>query len=249
MTTTYKKLFVIWQDPQSRSHFPVGELWHENELYQFRYIEGAKDAMQYGFKAFLSFPELETTYSSEELFPFFKNRILQPEREEYAEFVKGLGLSPDAEPIEILGRSGGRRATDSIEVFAPAEIHNGVKGYYTVNYFFLVHGLSHMRECAQNLATDLIKAKERLFLMHDFQNPVDTNALVLRTEQYCCVGFVPRYLLDDVWKLTKKAKEFILEVDQVNKPPMPVQQRILCKITALVDEDFKPCSDVAYKPY
>jgi hypothetical protein len=242
-----KKIYVVWQDRNSRKHFPVAELTREDGTFYFNYIKGAKEAMSLGFQPFLSFPELDLKYTSQELFPFFKNRMLQPSREEYVQSVKSLGLSPEnADPLDILSRSGGKRATDALEIFAPAQIIvNSDSEKAVVKYFFLVHGLSHMRTCAQSLSGKEIAPGDSLYIMHDMQNPVDNNAIVLRTEDYCNIGFIPNFLLHDIWQIAINAENINFKVFQVNLN-QPLQQRILCEVSAKIKSDFCSCSDAIY---
>jgi len=252
---TLEELFVVWQDPKSSKYFPVGNLKHvsdgNEEYYEFTYIKGALKAKQYTFEPFLAFPKLEETYRSKELFTFFTNRILPHSREEYNEFVESLELSPDsASEIDILARSGGRRATDSIELFAPPNINRTPNRKTSLlRYFFLAHGLRHMKDCAQKLV-DTLKSGDQLFIMHDCQNPADSEALVLRTQDYCCIGFLPRYLLTDCWKLirSKKDKDIRVTIEKLNPPPAPIQQRVLCRLEAPCLEGFKPCTSEEYEP-
>jgi hypothetical protein len=105
-----------------------------------------------------------------------------------------------------------------------------------------------MKDCAQRFA-ETLKHGDRLFTMHDLQNPADRDALTLRTEDYCCVGFLPRYLLPDFWELVRTDVAIEVTVERLNPPPAPVQQRILCKLQAVPEEDFQPCSSDVYKPY
>ena len=248
-----EQLFVAWQNPKNHSYFPVARLQHLDdageEHYEFTYIKGASEAAEQGFEPFLTFPQLGETYRSKDLFSFFTNRVLLPSRSDYEEFVLSLGLTAeDLSPIQILARSGGRRATDSIEVFAPP-LRDSVAGRnHLASYFFLAHGVRHMKDCAQRFA-ETLKHGDRLFIMHDLQNPADRDALTLRTEDYCCVGFLPRYLLPDFWELVRTDVAIEVTVEKLNPPPAPIQQRILCKLQAVPEEDFQPCSSDVYKPY
>jgi len=248
-----ERLFVVWQNPKMHEYFPVGLLQHLDdtgeEYYEFMYIKGASDAAKQGFEPFLAFPQLEETYRSKDLFPFFTNRVLLPSRSDYEGFVSSLGLTAEgSSPIQILARSGGRRATDSIEVFAPPLRDRAAGRNGLASYFFLAHGVRHMKDCAQQLAEKL-ECGDRLFIMHDLQNPADKDALTLRTEDYCCVGFLPRYLLADFWELVKTDGAIEVTVEKLNPPPSPIQQRILCKLQAVPEEDFQPCSSDTYTPY
>ncbi|MBC7624709.1 MAG: hypothetical protein H7232_15145 [Aeromicrobium sp.] len=74
-------LFVAWQSPEpSRSWFPIGRLDAEGASdFLFRYTQGALDAeAQAGFKPLVSFPDFRQRYEASELFPVFKNRVLDP---------------------------------------------------------------------------------------------------------------------------------------------------------------------------
>ncbi len=247
-----EQLFVVWQDSESYRYFPVGHLEHINDgemlYYKYSYINGVSEALEHNFQPFMAFPDLEEVSFSQELFPFFANRLLSKSRQDYDEYVMSLGLSPEnASPIEILARSGGRRATDSVELFSLPENDRTSQGEQCVVSYFLLHGLRHMKTCAQDLAKTL-KPGEPLFCMHDVQNPVDKQALALRTEEYCCVGFLPRYLLPDFWELIKE-KDAKITVAKVNPSPAPIQQRILCKFQVTPTPKFRPCTNDLYKPY
>jgi len=234
-------------------YFPVGHLKHVSDegeqYYEFTYIKGVSNAIEHNFEPFLAFPKFNETYRSKELFSFFRNRILPSSRSDYFEYVSNLGLPPEnSSLIEILARSGGRRATDSVELFSLPRSNSVPGEKCLVNYFFLAHGLRHMRDCAQELA-ETLKCEDKLFIMHDLQNPVDKDALILRTEDYCCVGFLPRYLLTDFWEFLKTDDAIKVFVEKLNPPPAPTQQRILCRLEAITKGDFRPCSSDVYRPF
>jgi hypothetical protein len=88
--------------------------------------------------------------------------------------------------------------------------------------------------------------------MHDFQNPYDNRALLLRTDDGYNVGYCPRYLLDDVFKLlrqTSGAEQTVkVTVERVNLPPIPIQFRLLCKLKAPWPDGFQPFSSSIYQP-
>jgi hypothetical protein len=245
-----KTLFVVWQDSASRRFFPVGRLSKvalpSGTTFEFVYTRGVCQASGFGFKPFMAFPELSTSYRSERLSPFFENRLVPPTRTDFGGFVKSLGLDPaTATEMDILARSGGRRVTDSVELFAAPEVALPDE---CLIYFFLSHGLSHMLACAQERVGSL-PSGDRLFIVHDLQNPVDPQALLLRTADYCCVGFLPRYLASDTWRLLNSGAEVQVLVEQLNPPPAPVQQRLLCRMRASKIHEFIPCTDEIYQPY
>jgi hypothetical protein len=252
--STIDTLYVVWQDPHTGRYFLVGRLraigTSEEEVYEFAYTKGVLAARSSGFEPFLAFPDVGKEYFSTRLFPFFANRLLPLSREDYPESIERLGLSPDtASPIEVLARSGGRRATDSIELFAPPHSQESSDEQVRVlEYFFLVHGIRHMKDCARLMIGKNLHTGDSLFIVHDLQNRVDPKALVLRTSDYCCIGFIPRFLIGDVWALLENEEQVTVTLEQLNPPPAPIQQRILCRLSAIVRNHFFPCSGEDFQP-
>ncbi len=114
-----RRLIVTWKSDDSKGIVPVAELIIRGAppRYRFGYLEGVREAQRSGFQPFLAFPHLETSYESEELFPFFTNRILPRTRPDYLESLTTVGLDvQDVSVAEVLGRTNGRRATDRIEM-------------------------------------------------------------------------------------------------------------------------------------
>jgi hypothetical protein len=120
-----RTLFLAWQAP-NRAWFPVGRLDADVPGHDFRfgYTKGARQAArEVGFTPLPSFPEFERRYESSELFPLFQNRVLDPGRKDFANYLASLDLAPTTnDPIEILSVSGGARQTDSLEVFPRIEL-------------------------------------------------------------------------------------------------------------------------------
>lgn len=242
-------LIVAWQDESSGKYFPVGRLsrleTQDETVYLFVYIRGIDEASGSGFEPFVAFPDRNEVYESSELFPFFANRLVPPSRQDYREFVESLGLDPSVDcPFEVLARSGGRRATDTVEIF-PLPAAGPSEEY--VAYFFLSHGLRYMPNFAEDAIKDLT-AGDCLWIMHDLQNLEDPKAILLRTDGNCPVGFLPRFLLSDTWALLDAGQEVQVYVERVNPQPAPIQQRILCRMKARRPEDFQPFSDETYDP-
>lgn len=222
-------LFVAWQSPKVRSWFTVGQLSYTFERYRFQYTKGALLACSHGFVEFSAFPDLYVTYESERLFPFFGNRLLSRGRREYDDFVRWVSRHESSnDPMVLLAVSGGTRMTDSLELFPKPEIdHNGD---YHVHFF--LHGLSHMPASAVARAEQL-KEGERLLIMKDVQNEVDSLALMLRTEgshdqDIYFVGYFPRYLAREFSPVLDYSQYAPVQVLRVNQPPAPIQFRVMC---------------------
>lgn len=245
-----KTLFVAWQDPVSRRWTPIGQLTHDGATYWFRYTLGAhRAARDYGFTPLHAFPELDATYMSEELFPLFSNRLPSSNRDDFPEYVQWLGVEPnERDPIVLLGRSGGRRMTDALELFPCPDMNEA--GEYQVRFF--VHGVSHLPTDSLKRIEQL-KHNDHLLLFHDFQNPYDPNALGLRTSESNggrhIVGYCPCYLLPDAFQLLRDCPGApFVTVERVNPEPAPAQMRLLCKLTACWPEGgFRPCASDDFK--
>lgn len=239
-------LFVAWRPPMpdETGWRPVGRLEHDGELYRFWYTQGARKP---GFRPFSQMEDLEQVYESDELFPLFANRLLPKSRPEYEAYLRwsGFDIGNPPDPILVLGVTEGIRQTDAVEVF-PCPVPDA-NGCY-LNKFFL-HGIRWLPPVAVDRINRL-QAGERLKLLLDLQNDVDPNAVALRTNaELMQIGYVPRYLANDVWQLVQKCDVGFIElfVDRVNRDA-PLQNRVLCRMYACWPDDFQPCRSNDFSP-
>ena len=242
-------LYVTWQEPNTREYFPVGRLVSglrpDQPNYEFCYLRGVPRARQAGFQLFLSFTELNRAYRADELFPLFQNRLMSSGRADYRQYVSNLALNPDNQnAMEILTRSGGGRTTDFIEMFEVPRINPEGNPYRT---HFLVHGLGYLHPLALARVTEL-RTDDPLFILHDCQNEADRSALALRTADRVIVGYMPRYLVGDAFKLLGDCAVVQCFVAQVNPGSAPLQQRLLCRLEACWPDNFKAFSREIYQP-
>lgn len=232
------KLYVTWQDPDTRLWHPVGRLSHNQGTYEFAYTRGAKASSK--FVPFGRMLDLGVVYLSNELFPLFANRLLPKSRPEYRDYLKWLGLNErKADEMEMLARSGGQRATDTLEIVPCPE--PSAENRYEV--YFFSHGLRHMSEKDQARATTL-QAGERLFVMQDRQNKSDAMALLLRTDDpMSMVGYVPRYYSAEFSTVMDRVgpDNVRVMVDRVNADA-PSNFRLLCKLESPWPNGFAPCA-------
>jgi hypothetical protein len=207
------------------------------------YIKGASSAE--GFKPFISFPDLNQVYRGRELFPMFANRILSESRSDFRAYIEQLGL-PQAttSPITILSRSSGTRFTDTLELFPLPEFRAGF-GYQT---WFWVHGMRYLEE-AVNQRILRIHPDERIYAQHDVENQTDTSAIKLFTGDGIPIGFMPSYLLDDAHTLADTCTVCEIYVARLNPPPVPIQQRLLCRLDSCWPEGWVPYSTPRYQPF
>ena len=238
-----KKLFVAWQNPEDRSWLPVGRLTLDNNEYKFVYTKGAIKNKK--FYPFARMKKLDGIYESKELFPLFANRLLSKKRPEYKDFLKWLNLNED-DPINLLARTEGIRTTDTLMVFPCPE--KQTDGTYHIHFF--VHGIRYLPD--YNIEEiNKLQPEDRLYLMFDIQNQYDFQAIALRTEKMILVGYYPRYLTHDFYSLLRNNdhvdKNVTVLVERVNQNA-PIQFRLLCNVTGVWTDDFKPCSSELYEP-
>ena len=239
-------LFVTWRSPKTRAVLPVARIaFHPDRgLYEFAYIRAAEEAGPQGFLPFLEFPDLRRAYLSEKPFPLLTNRLMPQGRPEHVGFLASLGLHPSAHPMEILARTGGKRATDEIALFpVPAPDASGC--YLT---HCLVQAIRYMPPPGTEERIARLQPGEKLFIMLDVQNPVDLKAITLRTEDNHLIGYLPAYLAEDARKLTAGCGTIDVQVERVNPPPAEVHHRLLVKVTACWPEDFRPFSGEKFQP-
>ena len=233
-------------DPDKGGWSPIGRLHFEDGTYRFVYTNGARTAQ--GFAPFSGMEDLEEVYESHELFPIFANRLLPKSRPEYEAYLRWSDFDPanPPDPIAVLGVTEGIRRTDMIELF-PCPVPDELGCY--LNKFFL-HGLRYMPESTKERVLAL-QDGEPLAPMLDICNPADPNAVALRTTEgeQVMIGYVPRYLAHDAWKIFQECHPDFIKVfaHRVNKDA-PLQQRLLCRMQSCWPEGFQPCSGEAFQP-
>lgn len=240
-----EKLFLAWQDPNSSSWFPIGQLTFDGIMYKFVYTQGARVAENTcHFKPLFSFPQLEKVYTSTSLFAVFSNRLMSPSRPDYADFLQWLNISQaEATPLVILSRSGGQRETDNYTVFPCPK--PDAAGQYHLHFF--AHGLQYLPQFAIQRINHLQLAEKLCF--HRFQNPDDSQTLTIRTDDNYIIGDCPGYLRNEFFKLIIcDSSSITLKVERVNLPPTPLQFRLLCHMICLFKNDFHPFSSSEYQP-
>lgn len=239
-----KVLFVGWQEPKSRRWIPVGRLERsdDGESFLFRYVEGFHIAAEHGFQPFPNFPDKDRAYHSPTLFPTFGNRLMNPSRSDFQEYATWLHLKQNErqDPFLVLARES-RRLTDHLELFALPESENG-----DYNFILPLRGLRHRPEAAQERALRL-EPEEKLYLCLDLQNEIDRYAVLIRTSDQHVLGFVPRYLAEDIHRsLLQEPDAVQMTVAGVNLNAPP-QYRVFCRLK-VPSELLQPYSQGNFAP-
>jgi len=230
-------LFLAWQDAgSSRAWFPIGRLDADLAAprFVFGYTHGAeRAASEAGLRPLESFPDFSRTYESKELFPLFRNRVMEPSRRDFREYLRQLDLTPDqANEIAILSVTGGERQTDNLQVFP--KIDRQEDGTFRCRFF--LHGVRHTPDTAQDAITRL-KAGDILRIAMELNNPATRLALQVETDDYHMIGWAPRYLIDDLKQAIDDSPDAVVgKVVRVNPAPAPTNQRILVELTGRISE-------------
>lgn len=240
-------LFVAWQAPDpTRAWFPIGRLdaSSNRQDYVFQYTRGALKAHeQAGFEPLIAFPSFERRYEAHELFPLFRNRVLESNRKDFAEYLQWLDLDPaNADPIEILSLTGGERQTDSLEVFPKVKkLQDG-----TVRCRFFLHGLRHVSPAARERAESLGEG-ESLQVAIEVNNPATTYAVQLQTTDCHLIGWAPRYLVDDLRAALLEHSTIKATVQRINRLGAPYARRVLVELRGGVPAAFEPMTSEEYR--
>ncbi len=182
------------------------------------------------------------------LFPLFHNRVMNFKRPEFASHLFNLGLTEDANPVEILSINGGRRVTDAYEVFP--KIEKTASGKFTCRFF--LQGWRHVNQSSLERIKQ-IKEGEQLYLALEMANPETKHAIQIQTMDYYMIGWVPRYLVYDLFTALKDDQEYSAHVVRVNSvnvptvPPVPHNLRVLIELKSqwrnhdpMDIEDYRP---------
>ena len=243
---TRHTLFLAWEDKASRQWFPVGRLDADVErpLYRFRYTGGARRARtEAGFPLLLEFPSLDRDYVASELFPVFRNRIMNSRRPDLDDHLEALDLPRGADPIEILASNGGRRVTDAYEVFP--RIDRDDDGSFSCRFF--LRGWRHVGEAGQERLNRL-EAGERLHVTPELARSVTGYAARIQTRESHMIGWAPRYLdLDLATAMAERPDEYAAQVVRLNPHPTPSTHRLLIEMRGIWN-GYEPMSGGDYQP-
>jgi hypothetical protein len=210
--------------------------------YLFGYTRGAVQAQnEVGFQPLPAFPNLRRSYESSELFPLFKNRVLDKNRRGFSEYLESLGLS-SSDPIEILAVTGGERQTDSFEVFPKIEV--GPSRAFVCRFF--VHGMRYMPESSQERARGLAPGVP-LSVSIQLNNPKTRLAIQLATQDNYLIGFTPHYLVDDLLKAISEWPAVNATVLRVNQDDVPANRRVLVQFEGKLPAGVEPMSSDAFQ--
>jgi len=191
--------------------------------------------------------DLEQVYESEELFPLFANRLLSRSRPDYEEFLTWGGFDPSStpDPISILGVHG-RTTANGLHRGVP--LSNPGRGRMLSQQVLPAWNAMDAGAAIERIGR--LQVDEPLLAMLDICNPHDHNAVAVRTvEERTLIGYVPRYLANDVRKNSRRLqRRFTGCVRRTAQQGRATPTTVALPIRACWPAEFKPCSDVSFQP-
>lgn len=223
-----RRFAVAWRNRLRPAITPVAVLDHLASGYRFQYLVNVGESVE-GFRPFIGFPHLGQVYESSRLWPFFALRVMDRKRPDFPEYVRWLGLPPDASGLDILSRSGGEQKGDSVYLAeAPTVADDG-----STEAVFLARGVRYaVREYDTTTTADSLCAGDVLILVDDDKNEVNPRALLLATPRGDAVGWMPDLLID--YARHVRAGGGTVELLQNNGPHAPWHVRLLVRISGRV---------------
>lgn len=240
-------LYLAWQDADSRRWFPVGRLDADENAeppaYGFSYVGGAREAGKAAnFFAVPGFPEITAPYQSSRLFPFFRNRLMNPRRPDRPDYLRQLGMNTDDwNPLHELAVAG--RHNGNFAMF-PA-IEPDADGRFATR--FTLHGLRYTNPDSVQRSESL-ETGEALGISLELDNPATTHGIMVHSQDYYHLGWLPHYLVDavhqdDAWRIT----EVKATVAQVNLNG-PLSHRLLIDFSGKLPPGFRMENLPQYQP-
>lgn len=218
---------VIWQDIATRALVHVAWLEFTGTEFVFSYTDEARSNET--FEPFSAFPQMDETYRSNELFPFFALRLISSADPTFDAVLDAIGLTrADATPAELLARSPGSQH-DTIQVVPETvETEDG-----TIVRTFLVSGVRHADAISAGTLTSIIERLESgalLELVSESTNPYNPRALQLSFDS-TVIGWLPDYLVDEVHSYIAAERHVEVTVERANGPEAPWHVRLQCRLT------------------
>lgn len=243
---TTKTLFLVWQPTRHSEELehpiPVGRLGFDGQLYRFEYLKGVKTADKFRFAGLIEFPEIQTVYESEKLFPVFANRLMSPKRKDYNEYLHRLGLEPapnsPAFELKVLGRSAGRKATDRFRVFPYPDLTDA--GF---RLRFFLEGTPQTEKFQDALGEEAEPLYTTGRNHKDLEVGADTpvNTLSLRSTSGIILGRIPGYYEKELVSLLEQGVDLNWKVLLTNTPPARwAPNVVLIEVSGPWPSDWEP---------
>lgn len=225
------RLLVTQRGEVDRLYRAIGFLSFDGVSYRFDYLRAAVD--QPWFRPLPGLSRVGESYVSSDLFSLFRERVISSRRPDFESTMNALGLPQDAEPFEVLARTGGHRAGDTIELIPVPRPDD--EGFVSCTFF--AHGVRHMPDSAQDRIAEL-QPGILLDLRPEPGNPVNSRALLVTDGGELCLGYVPDPLVDFVHDVASRGHA--LTVERANGRDVAYHFRLLVRLTGRVGASTLP---------
>ncbi len=141
-----------------------------------------------------------------------------------------LGLTrAEATPIELLARSGGQSAHDTLQVVPAPTVAEG-----TFRVQFLASGVSHAQQ--EDPKVERIIARlapgTQLDLVDDLTNDFNPKAMLISHKGHS-LGWLPDYMVEEVRDARARSERVEVTVEHANGSGAPWHLRLLCHLEAI----------------
>jgi hypothetical protein len=227
-----RRFAIAWRNTERRRISPVAVLDFDGHKFRFEYLPTVSSVED--FRPFIGFPDLDRTYESERLWPFFALRVMDRRRPDFSRYVEWLGLPPDATPIDILSRSGGQRKGDAVQVIEQPSVD--LAG--ATESVFLVRGARYATsEYSSTTAAEDLRAGDWLSIVSDTSNPTNPSALLITTGSEIPIGWIPDLLIGYVRIVMNNTMQLV--VLRNNGPDAPWHLRLLVQLTGHAEPGYQ----------
>ncbi len=171
-----KSLSVFWKDKDDRRKL-IGQLDRVDDGFEFHYLKGARE---FEFRGLPEFPLTGDSFKRQQLFATFSSRLPSPMRPDFQSMIDSWGVSNSEDQLEVLAKSGGYSATDSMEFY---EVRNDLSRE-------LEFRIAAMTNARFDVPQDL-KLGESLDLKPEPTNSHDEHATFVIVRGDTKIGYVP----------------------------------------------------------
>jgi hypothetical protein len=259
MVPIVPRLFVTWQEPESRRIYPIARLLRlPGGEYELAYIRAVAEARAHGFGGLPGFEELEQVYVSAELPAIFERRPPKRRQRAAPKQAAAPAAAPlqaeslDAAPIILRVPGASVEATLRLEVFAPPLPATGGRFWGA----FVARGIGRAPGSAD--AVEQLLAEERLELSAEPANAYNPRAVLILRADHTALGYLPDYLANELGGAGGAPEQLDVQVQRVERlsfPPAPAIYQVTCRYTCPAplgralfrSDDYQPASPSAFR--
>lgn len=253
MMPAVPRLFITWQEPESRRIYPIARLMHlSSGEFELSYIRAALVAREHGFSGLPGFEELDRVYVSRELPALFEHRPPQRGRRvalpgSLAPLAAPANDALDPAPIVLFVPRADGQGQERLEAFAPPlPLADG--RYFGV---FVVRGVGRVPGSSERL--EALDAREVLRVVAEPTNAYNPRAAAVLTSDGATLGYLPDYLANEIAAAGAKPDALGVQlagVQRINHPPAVPLYQVTCRYTCdaslgralFASSDYQPLS-------